>query len=32
LSYGWRDRTVTLWPVLPWDQGHNFGIWWRPAG
>ena len=23
--------TVVLWPGYPWNNGHNFSIWWRAA-
>jgi len=25
------SNTVTLWPAYPWNNGHNFGIWWQAA-
>ena len=29
---GTSSGTVVLWPSYPWNNGHNFSIWWRAAG
>jgi hypothetical protein len=28
---GSATAPVTLWPSYPWNNGHNFSIWWRAA-
>jgi hypothetical protein len=28
---GTSSGTVVLWPSYPWNNGHNFGIWWRTS-